>query len=149
MTPLLRCYLPLSPADLQHLHGTRRVPDPAVAFTARGAIVVSEDGEDGEDEEAGEYAALQAAARYALTRGGPVIVAAADVEQAAVERPSDVGATSGAPVRVTREVTLPRIASLHVGDDVLGLPLTDVTDDEDIELSWYDTTEVAHLVALL
>jgi len=50
---------------------------------------------------------------------------------------------------VRGSVTLPRIASLHVGDDLVG-EVSSVSDDEEIiELSWYDATELAEVRRLL
>ncbi len=143
MSPIVRCYLPLTPAQLVVLHRTRRLQESLTAFTAWTPSA----GEGGrEHDEEGEHAALQSAARHVLSRGGPVIVAAADLERSVLDGLEVSG--SGSVAQVGSEVTLPRVAALHVGDDVLGQSLA-AADDEEIELSWYDTTEVDHLVGLL
>lgn len=143
MSPLLRCYLPLTTEQLDTLHRTRSLAPSITAFTAWAPTTVDSSGHEEED----EHAALQSAAHHALDRGGPVIVVAADLEQEMLTDITPSGA--GSVVQVHDAVPLPRIASLHVGDDLLGRPAAAVTDDEEIELSWYDTTEVDHLVGLL
>ncbi|OLT20238.1 hypothetical protein BJF81_05885 [Ornithinimicrobium sp. CNJ-824] len=47
------------------------------------------------------------------------------------------------------DVDLPRVAALHVGDDVVtGDRQALDGQDEELELSWYDTTEIAHVLDL-
>lgn len=142
MSPVVRLYLPLSPEQLRLLHDSREVGPPLLGFSVTDQIRGSVPGGDLEE---WEFTALQQAARHAHEAGGPVIVAAADVESDHLS----AGADTGPSVEVSRAVTLPRVASLHVGDDVIADRLIIDPDRQEIELSWYDTTELGHLVGLL
>ncbi len=159
MSAGLRVYLPLRPDQVRELADTGRLAGPvaAVAVSDTGPIDVEER----------EHAALQQAARVALQAGHPVLVAALDVAavdvaavdvaaaQVARADPSTDGAATpaeadarGGAVTVTGGVVLSRVAALLVGDDVLGIG--SVLDDRGpVELSWFDTTELTHLVSLL
>ncbi|NLG20936.1 MAG: hypothetical protein GX555_05815 [Actinomycetales bacterium] len=140
--PQVRCYLPLT-ADLVHsLHETGSLPGDLVAFVVTESVRRSD---PNGDEESWEFAALQDAAAHCQQEGQPVLVAAADVARDSID---DSGPT-GSRVLVRGSVTLPRIASLHVGDDLVG-EVSSVSDDEEIiELSWYDATELAEVRRLL
>jgi hypothetical protein len=142
MSPVVRLYLPLSPEQLRRLQDSREVGPPLVGFSVTDEIRGSHPAGDLEE---WEFSALQQAARHAYDAGGPVIVAAADVESDHLR----ADASTAASVEVTRAVTLPRVASLHVGDDVIADRLIIDPDRQEIELSWYDTTELGHLVDLL
>ncbi len=142
MSPVVRLYLPLSPQQLRLLQDSREIEPPLVGFSVTDEIRGSHPGGDLEE---WEFTALQQAARHAHDGGGPVIVAAADVESGHLRE----GAAAGPSVEVTHAVTLPRVASLHVGDDVIADRLIIDPDRQEIELSWYDTTELDHLVGLL
>jgi hypothetical protein len=136
----VRIYLPLTREQCRELAESRRLPGGRPAYAVTEAVRGSD---PGGDLESWEYAALQDAAAAALTAGQPVIVAAVDVDRDQVDdRPS-----TGSRVEVVGEITLPRVAALHVGDDVLGASLQ-VEPGAEIELSWYDTTELEHLVSL-
>ncbi len=148
MSAGLRVYLPLRPDQVRELADTGRLAGPVAA------IAVSDTGPTEVEER--EHAALQQAARVALQAGQPVLVAAVDV--AAVDVAADLGTDSAATpaeagaaagtVTVTGGVVVSRVAALLVGDDVLGTePARD--DRGQVELSWYDTTELAQLVSLL
>lgn len=137
----LRCYLPLSPEQLETLRADRRLPGPLRATTVtRSVRAAAPSG----DQEEWEYAALQAAAVGLAADGRPVIVAAVDL----VTETVDASRPEGPQVRVG-DVDLPRVAALHVGDDVVtGDPGALPAPDEEIELSWYDTTELGQVIDL-
>lgn len=140
----VRCYLPLSAEQLRQLHEERRLPGPLRATAVTRSVRAADPNADTEE---WEHVAIQAAARGLLADGRPVIVAAVDL----VDTEVDASRAEGPQVRVG-EVILPRVAALHVGDDVVtsdpaSLPPAD--GDEEIELSWYDTTEIAHVVDLV
>ncbi len=136
----IRVYLPLAAAQCRELAGRLALGPPPRAY----AVTESVRGSDPSgDEEAWEYAALLDAARSCVQAGVPVVVAAADLGPEVV----DASSPSGSRVTVTGAVPLQRIAAFHVGDDVLtGGP---VSTDTDLELSWYDTTELELLLDLL
>jgi hypothetical protein len=136
----VRIYVPLTREQCRDLAEARRLPGGLTGFAVTESVRASD---PAGDLESWEYAALQDAAAAARTAGQPVIVAAVDVDREEVDdRPS-----TGSQVRVVGEVTLPRVAALHVGDDVLGGEIT-AGPGEEIELSWYGTTELEHLVSL-
>lgn len=136
----LRCYLPLSPDQVEQLHTDRRLDGPLEAYVVTQDIRAAR---AGADDEAWEFDALQAAARSLQEAGAPVIVAAADPGEQQV----DLGAGAN-PVRLA-ELDLPRVAALHVGDDVVtGEPGQVIVSEGAIELSWYDTTEIAQVIEL-
>lgn len=140
--PQVRCYLPLTAELARTLHETGSMPGDLVAFVVTQSVRASD---PTGDEESWEYAALQDAAVHCQQEGGPVLVAAADIARDSID---DSGPT-GSRVVVRGGVSLPRIASLHVGDDVVG-EVSSVSDDESvIELSWYDATELADVRDLL
>ena len=136
----VRCYLPLSAESLVRLRDERRLAGPlratAVTEQARAA-------EPTADEDELEYAASQAAAASLAGSGAPVVVAAADVQD------RDVRADGGGWIHVDGVLELARVAALHLGDDVVSgrreaLPAP----EEDLELSWFDTTELDHVLEL-
>lgn len=141
ITPQVRCYLPLTIEQARELHEQGSLSGTLVGFVVTDSVRSSDP--DG-DEEVWEWAALQDAAASCREQGLPVLVAAADVGRDTV----DDGPARGSQVRVHGPVTLPRIASLHLGDDVLGGPPSAAETDV-IELSWYDATELAHVRSLL
>lgn len=138
----VRCYVPLSPDQLETLRAERHLPGPLRASTVTAAV---READPSADVEEWEYTALQEAAADLLEHGRPVIVAAVDLTRDQV-----LEQVPGAPATVTVvAVDLPRVAALHLGDDVVtgdraSLPTT----GEEIELSWYDTTEIGHVVEL-
>ncbi len=139
----VRCYVPVSPRQLRRLRDERRLAGPLPAYAVTAALQADHPAGDLEE---WEYAALQEAARSLLVGGAPVIVAAADLAEAGVRRREDDAA--GARVEVG-DVDLPRVAALHVGDDVVtGRPDAVPDGADEVELSWYDTTELAHVVDL-
>jgi hypothetical protein len=137
-----RLYLPLRPDQVRRLEESREIGPPLLGYRVTDDIRRARPAGDLEE---WEFVALQQAARHAHETGAPVIVAAADVE---VDHLSEDSAP-GPSVEVVRAVTLPRVAALHVGDDVIGDRLVVDPDRQEIELSWYDTTELSHLVDLL
>lgn len=138
----VRCYLPLSAEQLEQLRGERRIAGPVDGAAVTPALTSSHTSSDRDEL---EDLALQEAARGAAAAGSQVIVAAVDLAEDRVE--PRTGATPGA-VRVG-DVDLPRIAAFHLGDDVLeGAPRILGEDATGIELSWYDTTELDHVLDL-
>ena len=140
--PQIRCYIPLTADHVRQLHEDASVAEDLVAFVVTDSVRGSD---PNGDVEAWEFAALQDAAGYCQQEGQPVLVAAADLGQDTID---DSGPT-GSRVLVRGPVALPRIASLHLGDDLVGAT-AQVSDDETVvELSWYDATELADVRALL
>jgi hypothetical protein len=136
----LRCYVPVTLEQLTRLRDERTLAGPLSAYAVTAAVRAANPSGEGEE---WEYAALQEAARGLVTAGAPVLIAAVDIEQERV-RP---GASSDAGVEVG-DIDLPRIAALHLGDDVVGGQPEAVASSDDVELSWYDTTELAHVIEL-
>lgn len=137
----VRCYVPMNLEQLTTLRDDRTLPGPLAAYAVTDAVRAADTSGDGES---WEYAALQEAAGGMVEAHHAVIVAAVDIQQDRV-RP---GNGSDARVEVG-DVDLPRVAALHVGDDVVtgradALPAPSA----EVELSWYDTTELAHVIEL-
>lgn len=154
MSAATRVYLPLNMRQLRTLSAERYLSDGELeGFAVTVALVAALP--SSEDEEGHEYAALQEAALAAAVRGG-LVVLAADVDSAQVEEPGqadnveDHGAAgeqmSQSPGRVVvREgVALRRVVSVQVLD-----PANERDPSADLELSWYDVTELAHLLEAL
>lgn len=146
-----RVYVPLGAEQCKALARDRRIaPTPPVVHAVTRAFTVAHSGLGQDDL---EHLALQAAAMTAAERaretGDRVVVAAADVDDTAVE--DDAGQRdSPSRVRLTEALDLQRVASFHLGDEH-GLA-DSPTDDDDhpwLELSWYDATELDTLVTLL
>lgn len=133
MRTTTRVYLPLTAADLEALDDGQALPgDRRDAYAVTTTV---QRAQPHEDPEVLEYGALQDAALASGTGGGRIVVAAADVEQPTVHE-RDEGIESA--VTIDGPVALARVASLHLGDDG-----QDVSGEEDVELSWYDVTEVS------
>lgn len=133
-----RCYLPLSPEQLAHLRDDRRLAGPLEATAVTPAL---RSAYPSADQEELEHLALQDAAQQLVDTGRPVLVAAADLPTGTVTpAQGEAGVTVG-------DLDLPRVAALHLGDDVVtgdptALPRPEDDAEEEIELSWYDTTEI-------
>lgn len=133
MSNLIRTYLPLAADELRTLDETGTLPG-----QARHAFAVTERlraAAPTEDDEGLEYLATQDAATYAAARDLRV-VASVDIDGDSVsDLPEDDAASAvqiaGAPPRR-------RVASFHVLD-----PAGERDVDVDLELSWYDATELA------
>ena len=137
----VRCYVPLTPSQLTSLHQERRLEGqlPAHAVTAQLRAA-----HPSGDLDEWEHVALQDAAAGLIDRECPVIIAAVDASSERVE----LQPASGSRVTIT-DLDLPRVAALHLGDDVVtGDRSTRPGMGGEIELSWYDTTELAHVVDL-
>ncbi|MGB3830026.1 MAG: hypothetical protein WA962_14755 [Ornithinimicrobium sp.] len=146
MSPATRMYFPLAPAHVAELHARGRLEAGLRAFAVTDAIRAAE---PEADEELWEFLALQDAASCARTAGGPVVVAAADIADPSGDTMSS-DPTRG--VLTTIPLLLADVASLHLGDDALGSSGPSAAqhrDDEHIELSWFDTTELAQVVRYL
>ena len=161
MSPATRMYFPLAPDQVVALLADGQLGAGLMAYGVDDETRAADP--DG-DEELWEYRALQRAAHHLRTHGGPVVVAAADIDHSTV-----AGAAQNLAGAQSIDVPLLRtdVASLHLGDDVLlgqtaaatqqrGSDLHDPEDvgpdaheDEQIDLSWFDTTELAHVVRYL
>lgn len=144
--PQIRCYLPLGAERARQLHRDGSLTGDLDAFVVTESVRGSD---PGGDQEGWEYAALQDAARHCQRESLAVIVAAVDIGRDSI----DATAPTGSRVTVRGPVPRARVAALHVGDDVLGdaaVPggLGTGEADPGIELSWYDATELAQVVAL-
>ncbi|MFK5633017.1 DUF6912 family protein [Ornithinimicrobium sp. LYQ103] len=138
----VRCYVPLTPDQLARLRADRTLPGPLGGYAVTDALRADLPGGDAD---VWEHAALQHAARALVDAGAPVLIAAVDLTEERVDRTP----TGGAGVGVG-DVDLPRVAALHLGDDVVtGEPSAVESQGEDVELSWYDTTEIAHVAELV
>lgn len=143
MSRHVRIYLPLTAEQVRLLHRDRGLQGRFTGFAVTDDVRGSD---PSGDQESWEYAALQDAAAAAASAGGPVIVAAVDLDVDQL----DQGPPAGSAVQVDGAVPLPRVAAFHLGDDVLsGGPPGPPSPDREIELSWYDTTELASLVSLV
>ncbi|WP_298747795.1 hypothetical protein [uncultured Serinicoccus sp.] len=139
----VRCYVPLTGDQLTALAQDRRLAGPVRATAVTEVLRAQEPSAD--DDEL-EYAATQVAAEELARAGVPVVLAAVDADSGLVTTP----AVDDGWIEVA-SVDLPRVAALHLGDDVVtGDPsvLAD-HDAEDIELSWFDTTELDHVLELV
>ena len=139
---LVRVYLPLTPDDLRSLQHDRELAGERHGYAVTPAVCQSDP--DGDDE-TWEHAALQDAAGAAAEGGGPVLVAAADVERELV----DATEAAGSRVGVRGPVRLARVAAFHVGDDVLDGAATPLDPDSELALSWYDASELDRLASLV
>lgn len=140
--PQIRCYLPLTAELVQELAEQGSMAGDLVAFMVTESVRRSD---PSGDEDSWEYAALQDAAAHCQDVGQPIVVAAADVSRDTI----DDASPSGSRVIVHGPVVAPRVASLHVGDDVMGVDSTTSQGPAVIELSWFDATELADVRALL
>ncbi|AKU16245.1 DUF6912 family protein [Luteipulveratus mongoliensis] len=139
MKTMVRVYLPVTPADLEALSETNRLPgerQDAYAVTEK----VRRD-QPTEDPEVLEFGALQDAAMASGASSDRILVAAADMHPGVVREPDEGIETA---VSVEGIVELQRVVSLHLGD-----PGDDGTGDDDVELSWYDVTELDQVRAEL
>ncbi len=146
MSPATRMYFPLAPEQVATMLAHGHLDAGLTAFAVDDAIR-SADPEA--DEEFYEFQALQHAAKYAQAAGGPTVVAAADIDDSVSTSPQPQ--TRGA---VFLEAALRRadLASFHLGDDALSgrnTPSGPHDDHAQIELSWFDTTELAQVVRYL
>ncbi|WP_130012097.1 DUF6912 family protein [Serinicoccus sediminis] len=138
----VRCYVPLSGERLAALRQDRRLAGPLRATAVTDALRAQEPGADTDEL---EYAATQVAAAALASSGSPVVLAAVDVDTRLVTAP----AADDVWIEVA-SVELPRVAALHLGDDVVTGDASSLPGDEgeDIELSWFDTTELDHVLEL-
>lgn len=132
MSNLTRTYLPLDAEELAALGEVGSLPERtrrafAVTDRLRAALPA-------EDDEGLEYLATQDAATDAAARGLRV-VASVDVDDDEVTDLSDAEVASA--VQVSGAPPKRRIASFHVLD-----PAGERDADVDLELSWYDATEL-------
>ncbi|PZU50928.1 MAG: hypothetical protein DI571_00220 [Arsenicicoccus sp.] len=138
----VRCYVPVDAAQLVSLRDDRTITGPLPATTVTEALRAEEPGADTDEL---EYAAAQVAAVRLAASGAPVLLAAVDVDAERITTAPDAGAW----IEVS-SVGLPRVAALHLGDDVVTGDRAQVTDalDQGVELSWFDTTELEHVLEL-
>ncbi|GAB3578678.1 DUF6912 family protein [Calidifontibacter terrae] len=132
-----RIYLPLDDAALAALASDRQLPSPPLgAFAVTEAVRAAV---GGDDVEVHEFAACQEAAAYAIGHG-VLVVGAADLATAAV-----LADTGDAQVEIRGPLPLARFASFHLID----LAAYESEPDAEIELSWFDATELNLLRGLL
>lgn len=139
MTQLIRTYVPLDGDELRALAGTGALPD-----RTRAAFAVTDrlrTAAPGEDDEGLEYLATQDAATDAAARDLRV-VASVDVDGDRVTDRSESPAASA--VAVTGAPPKRRVASFHLLD-----PAGERDVDADLELSWYDATELALVLRMI
>ena len=138
MTTMRRIYLPLTTEQLLALRDGRELTDERFdAFAVTDAARAGRPGVD--DDEVHEYAASQDAALAAIALGAQV-VAAADVAEGSV-----TDGSADAKVVTCGPLPLKRFASFHLidGDAAAEHP------DQDIELSWFDATELGLLLDVI
>lgn len=134
-----RIYLPVDVDDLHALETDRELPARArTAFAVTDALRASA---PAEDDEGLEYLATQDAATAAAARGLRVV--------AAVDSDDDdmhelVGAESPSVIEVSGAIPRRHVASFHVLD-----PAGERDVDADLELSWYDATELALVLQII
>ena len=136
----VRCYVPVNLEQLVRLRDDRTLPGPLPAFAVTDAVRASNPAGDAEE---WEYAAMQEAARSLADGPGPVVIAAVDILEDRVRR----GSSDDARIEVG-DVDLPRVAALHLGDDVVTGRPDALEATAEVELSWYDTTELVHVIEL-
>jgi len=133
MSRRIRIYLPVDPAELRALEQTRTLPaGTRTAFAVTDRLRASA---PAEDTEGLEYLATQDAATDAAARGLRV-VAAVDLDDEELTELPD--AESASTVRISGALPQQHIASFHLLD-----PPGERDVDADLELSWYDATELA------
>ncbi len=140
MSGVIRVYLPLTTDQLTELLTKREVSAAQLqGFAVTPGLLAALPSP--EDEEGGEYAALQEAAFHAAVQGVRVIVAA-DVVPENIEEPSARSpGSSPAQVTVRGGLALPRVVSLQVLD-----PEGERDPGTEMDLSWYDVTELSQLL---
>lgn len=146
MSPATRMYFPLAPDQVAAMLDHGHLEPGLVAFAVDDVIRASA---PENDEEFWEFLALQRAAAYARSAGWSTVVAAADIDASVIVRTDPE--TSGA-VSINAPLLRADLASFHVGDDALSgdaAPTFEHDDDEQIDLSWFDTTELAQVVRYL
>lgn len=143
MSAAIRVYLPLSLRQLNTLWTDRTLSTPELPGFAVTPRLLSTLGSI-EDDESGEYAALQEAAFQVTVQGGRVVVAA-DVDAAQVDAQVErVPGASAALVVVRGGLALRRVVSLQVLD-----PMDQRDPGTELDLSWYDVTELPQLLSSL
>lgn len=143
MSAAIRVYLPLSTQQLGTLSVDRKLSTPELTGFAVTPRLLSTLGSV-EDDESGEYAALQEAAFQVTVQVGRV-VAAADIEAAQVDaRIDSLPDAAAGQVMVRGGLELRRIVSLQVLD-----PVNERDPGTELDLSWYDVTELSQLLEIL
>lgn len=138
-----RVFVPLKPELLRLLDTDGAVPSPLAAFSVTSELRMAMPGADQEDL---EYAALcdAADASPGFGQGSWRLVAAADVVTPASPADSPVQSSVESSVESSIDLTAPLaladVASFHVAEPGAA---------QDQELSWYDVSELAVVLALL
>jgi len=133
MSRRIRIYLPVDREELRVLEQTRALPDRIrTAFAVTDRLRASA---PAEDTEGLEYLATQDAAVDAATRGLRV-VAAVDLDDEDLTELPDAELVSA--VQISGSLPQRHVASFHLLD-----PPGERDVDADLELSWYDATELA------
>ncbi len=148
MSPEIRMYFPLTPAQVAQLSDEGRIDAGLVGFAVDDSIRA---GDPDGDAELWEFLSLQRAAAHAHSAGGPVVVAAADVSSSTVipSPGQELGAALNGPLAIAG------VVCIHLGDDALALGAggiealsqrPDPVSGEHIDLSWFDISEMAQVV---
>lgn len=133
-----RVYLPMSHSRLTALAEAGRIDEPVIGYAPTPALAALLPGNH--DEEELEYAATQEAATVAAALGD-LVVAAVDLPATEVDGAAAQPGDSPAAVRLAGPVLLRQVASLHRLD-----PPGQRDPDADLDLSWYDVTELPSLL---
>lgn len=146
MATMRRVYLALNTGDLDGLRASRELAGEQFSgFGVTDAVRAEQPGTD--DDEVHEYRACQDAARAGLAAGGSVVaaadVAASEVTEVGSEKGSEKG--SGSALSVRGPLPLKRFASFHLIDR----EAASQDPDADVELSWFDSTELDLLLEVL
>lgn len=133
MSRRIRIYLPVDAQELRALQQTRSFPDGVrTAYAVTDRLRASA---PAEDTEGLEYLATQDAATDAAARGLRVVAAIDLDDEELNELPA---AESASAVQISGALPQRHVASFHLLD-----PPGERDVDADLELSWYDVTELA------
>lgn len=149
MATTTRTYVALTLDQARFLPETRLLRAPLRGFAPSPDL-------SGSDLEEAEFQAAQLAAKDAIVRQVPVLVAALEIPASIAKSVHDSDEAQEAreltgvgAVLIEEDVALSRVAALHLADDTLEGETLDATAPDPLELSWYDTTEIHHVAQLI
>ncbi|MGB3187670.1 MAG: hypothetical protein WBG36_01785 [Ornithinimicrobium sp.] len=144
MAAAKRAYLPVEREQLAYLHSGGAIASGAVAFCVTDEL---RSASPASNEEELEFVALQHAARHAIVAGRPVIIAAVDLPDSAVDT------CAGSPCVVPADVPADEVVSFHLSDNALTgsaetvlEPGEEIEGQQSVELSWFDITELSQIL---